>query len=217
MAAVLTAGTANQNYVEALYHQFLHRDASPSEVAPWAALLDATGNRALVVDALAQSAEARDVLVKQWFVSYLGRPAQNGEELPFVNELLQGRSEESVLSGILGSSEFYARGGGTESGFVQELFLATLGRPASATDVATYEQSIGPRSGPAGEAFVVLGSAEFRGDFVYALYLDELEQLERGVGAPSPQDVQAWVFSGLSMTGLREAFAETQEFYTSVS
>ncbi len=215
--AVVTGQTANQSYVQALYHQFLHRNASPAEVAYYASYLDATGNRAAVVDSLARSAEARDVLVKQWFVDYLGRPAQGGEELPYVNELVQGQSEETVLSSILGAGEFYARSGGTDTGFVQELFLATLGRPASAADVASYEQAVGPRSGRSGEAFAVLGSAEFRGDFVYVLYFDELERLARGAGAPSPQDVQGWVFSGLSMTGLREAFAETQEFYTSAS
>ncbi len=42
-------------------------------------------------------------------MTYLGRAAQGGEELFWVGELLQGATEEQVLSQILGSAEFFNR------------------------------------------------------------------------------------------------------------
>ena len=227
VAAVVFSQSADAGYIQALFHEFLHRDAAPSEVNAWVGVLEATGNRSLVVDAIVQSPEARDVLVRGWYVQFLRRAAFGGEEMSFVNQLLQGQTEESVLSDLLASGEYYARAGGTDAAFVQQLSLDTLGRPPSAAEMFSYEQVIRSRTGRGGLAFALLTSAEARGEFVTVLYADELERIETapagvrfpglfGPGLPSPEEIQGWVFSGLDFTKLREAFAATPEFYNRI-
>jgi len=74
-------------------------------------------------------------IVRYWFQSYLGREAEESGALYFADQLRRGNSPESVLSGILGSDEYYRRGGSTPEGFVRLLFIDTLGRPPTPVEL----------------------------------------------------------------------------------
>src|SRR5262249_44774638 len=98
----LTVWTADQRYVEALYQADLGRPgdlSNPHDAGFWVALLgNGTLSRMQVAAGVVQSLEGDDFLVRGWYVSYLGRAAQGGEELGWVNELQAGQTEEQVLS-----------------------------------------------------------------------------------------------------------------------
>jgi hypothetical protein len=76
-----------------------------------------------------------DALVRSWYQRYLRRPAGNGEELSWVNSLVQGQSPEHVLAGILGSTEYYSSAGGTPERFITTLFNDLNGKPPDRRDL----------------------------------------------------------------------------------
>jgi hypothetical protein len=73
-------------------------------------------------------------LVDSWYRTYLGRPADSGLTY-WVNHLQQGDPPDSVLAGILGSDEYYKRGGGTPDGFVSLLFRDIVKRQPSPSEM----------------------------------------------------------------------------------
>jgi hypothetical protein len=78
-----------------------------AEMNQWVSLLVNSG-RLSVASGIEHSFEARDRLVRTWYVQYLGRPAANFEEQGFVAALVGGATEEQVLSEFLGSADYFA-------------------------------------------------------------------------------------------------------------
>src|SRR5262249_42182878 len=113
-----------------------------AELNNWARMLDGSDSAQHAVAAgIAGSLEAREHLVRTWYVTYLGRQAIGGEESGWVN-LLAGTTEEQGLSGLLASQEFYDRAqtlitsGTADERYVQALYRVLLGRAASGGEVA---------------------------------------------------------------------------------
>jgi hypothetical protein len=65
--------------------------------------------------------------VEGWYSKFLGRPADPAAEA-WVQALRNGQQPEQVLSGILGSDEYYNRAGGTPGAFVQRMYEEVAGR-----------------------------------------------------------------------------------------
>ena len=105
--------SANARFVEALYLDELGRVGDTTNALDAGSWVNALNSGALTQAAVAagveQSLEAQDYLVRSWYVTFLGRQAQGGEEQGWVNLLQQGQTEEQVLSMILASQEFYTR------------------------------------------------------------------------------------------------------------
>ena len=103
------------------------------------------------------------------YQTYLGRTPGNGEEQVWVNQLLQGQSEEAVLSSILGTQEFFNNApsffGNAQSAsneeFVEALYQVLLNRDASNSEVAVWVNEI-PTIGRSGVARTIEGSMEGR-------------------------------------------------------
>ena len=69
-------------------------------------------------------------LVDSWYRMYLGRTALNDPaSADWVNMLRRGRPPASVLSGILGSPEYFNRAGGTMPAFIRAVYRDVVGRP----------------------------------------------------------------------------------------
>src|SRR5262249_54979006 len=145
-ATALPGLMADERFVQVLYLNALGRVGSKAELDAWASLFGSGTQlqaQAAIATGIEQSAEGRDHLVKSWYVNYLGRQAQNGEELGWVNLLQAGQTEEQVLSQILGNSghEFYDRaqtlgfGGTADQNYVRALYQALLNRTASNSEV----------------------------------------------------------------------------------
>jgi hypothetical protein len=179
----------------------------------WAAMLNgSSAAQTGVAAAIDHSAEARDVLVKSWYVSFLGRPAQGGEEQGFVNQLLQGQTDEQVLSLILASTEFDNRAqtlsstGTADQRFVQALYQLLLNRTGAASEVAGWINAL-PALGRQGVALSFLDSAEFRTDQFEGHYNALLHRID------DPTGLSGWVASGLDIETVRVAFESSNEFF----
>ncbi len=172
-----------------------------------------------VASGILHSAEARDHLVQGWYQTYLGRQASGGEEMVWVNQMMNGASEEQTLSGILGTSEFSARAqtqvssGTADQRFVQELYQVLLNRTASPPEVAGWVNLL-PAMGRQGVAFSFMtGSAavEYRSDQTEGYYSTLLNRAADSTGLAD------WVFSNLDMAGVRIGVQGSLEFYNDAS
>jgi len=203
--------TTQERFVQALYLDELGRAGAQLELDGWLPLLNSAGTQA-VVAGIDHSLEARDRLVQSWYVSYLGRQAQGGEEMGFVNQLLQGQNEEAVLSGILDSSEFYTRAqtligsGSADERYVQALYLVLLNRAGDAPGATGWLNAL-PSLGRQGVASAFLTSSEFRTDAFEGYYNALLHRPD------DPQALQDFVFSNLDINTVRLSFEASAEFF----
>jgi hypothetical protein len=202
-----------QRFVQALYLDALGRPGTLAELASWVAALNAPGGSPQAVAAgIEGSVEAQDHLVRTWYAAYLGRQAQDGEELSWVALLQTGQSEEQVLSRFLASDEFAGRAqtlapsGTPDERYVQALYQALLGRAGSEAEVAGWVGAL-PALGRQGVALGFLSSQEFRTCQFEGYYIALLHR---------PDDAQglgAWLGSPLDIRSARIGFEASPEFY----
>jgi hypothetical protein len=186
-----------------------------AELDSWVnGVLKAPGSSQQAVAAgIAGSLEARDHLVKTWYIAFLDRQAQGGEEQGWVNMLAAGQSEEQVLSQILGSAEFYQRAqsmgftGTADQNYVQALYQVLLGRTASSSEVTGWGNTLA-QVGTQSVALAMLQSQEFRTDQFEGYYNALLHRPD------DPTGLNSWVMSNLDMGTVRIGFESGPEFYT---
>jgi hypothetical protein len=80
--------------------------------------------------------------VAGWFQAYLGRLPTAQELATLTNQYLLTGNPLYVQSVILASNEFYARAGNTPYGFINRLFLTTIGRQATLQELATFQNQV---------------------------------------------------------------------------
>ena len=220
-----TALDPNSKFIRSIYQVALGRPGSPAEWANWLPLLASGTGRTTIANAIERSPEARQFTVKGWYLTYLGRttPPSNTEIQFWVSAFARGQTEEQVLSSILATAEYFGRGpaiNGAAAGtppsntfFIESLYAQLLGRQASAGEISTF-QGLVNSLGRQQVAYIILTSAEYRGDQVRLYYGSEI--LGRAM-APSAGEVNAWVTSGLDLTSIRVAFLGTMEYYLRIT
>jgi lysophospholipase L1-like esterase len=220
---LLSAGLdANENFIRALYQDDLGRPGTVAELDSWLPALVTSGLQA-AVNGIENSAEARTYLVDGFYTAFLGRPAANGEEQSFVTLLENGNSQESVMSAILGSQEFFQHapqvtgvGGGTatKDTFVEALFQLLLHRAPSSDELNQFSNTILSRSGRPGVAEFILGSPEYRTDVIQDFYMDGLPGtvLHRH-SPPTANEVSVLVHSSLGIGDIHRDLETSLEKY----
>jgi len=76
-------------------------------------------------------------LVEGWYARFLNRPP-DAFAGGWIDALRRGQPPEAVLAQILGSPEYYAKGGGTPEGFLQTLYRDVVGRPPFPQELAYW-------------------------------------------------------------------------------
>jgi hypothetical protein len=205
--------SAQERVVQAIYLDELGRAGSQAELDGWVGILNGPGgSQGVVASDILHSQEARDHLVKSWYVAFLGRQADGTEELGFVNALMQGATEEQTLSAIFGSAEFDDHAqtlistGTRQQRDVQALYKLLLNRTGDSAEVAGYVNSL-PQIGLQGVAQALLTAAEFRGDLFEGYYNALLHR-------PSDPAISNAVFSNLDAASIRIGFEGSPEFFT---
>jgi hypothetical protein len=204
--------TADERYVQALYLDSLGRAGSKAELDAWVAVLNGPGgSRVAVANGIQRSFEGRDHLVKSWYFAYLGRQANAGEEIGWVN-LLGSATEEQVITGILDSTEFFNRaqtmgfGDAANRNYVRALYRVLLNRAASSGEVDAWMGALAIL-GPAGVARDFLQSGEFRAYQFEGYYNTLLHRPEDGGG------LNGWISSGADLISALIGFEASPEFY----
>jgi hypothetical protein len=89
----------------------------------------------------AQAVRDPVALVDSWYHAYLGRTALNDPgSAGWVNLLRRGHPPASVLAGILGSSEYFNRVGGTMPAFISAIYRDVVGRPATPGELRFWQR-----------------------------------------------------------------------------
>lgn len=179
---------ANDKFVGALYHDLLHRTASPNELVGWVNALDQGGlNRSEVATQFVQSLEYRQDAVTKLYADLLGRAPDPGGLQGFVDFLGSGGRIRQVQTIILGSDEYFARLGGDQAAFVDSLYVNVFGRHADPQGQgnATWLLNSGyPRTQVAG---YIVDSVEATIDTVTDYYQSYLHR-----GSPQDAGVLGW-------------------------
>jgi autotransporter-associated beta strand protein len=211
-ATAFTGLNAQERFVQALYLDELGRAGARAELDGWVNVLNGPGmSQATIAAGIEHSPEARDHLVRSWYWAFLGRQAAGGEELGWMNQLLQGQSEEHVLSQIFASREFYARAqtlvaaGSADERYVEAMYQVLLGRTGAATEVAAWAQAL-PSMGAQGAAQGFLNSTEYRTDLADSYYYALLHR-------PADVALSGWVSLGLDAGDMRMGFESSPEFF----
>jgi len=129
-----------------------------------------------------------------------------------VSQLAQGQTQEQVLSGLLGSDEFFDRtqalvgAGAAEERYVQGLYQQLLNRSGTAAEVAYWVNRL-PQLGRQEVAQGFLGATEFRADQFEGDYNALLHRPD------DPGGLDYWVFSGLDLSTVRQGFEASAEFF----
>jgi len=80
-------------------------------------------------------------LVDSWYQRFLNRPRDSWGSV-WIDSLQQGQPPESVLAKLLGSQEYYDKGGGTPEGFIQKLYFDLSGRQPAPQEVQYWVQRL---------------------------------------------------------------------------
>jgi hypothetical protein len=198
--------------IQALYHVELGYNASPGDVNFWQGVLNGPGGQAAVVDGIDHSQPALTRLATSWYHLYLNRAPAGGEEQALVQRLMARESEETVLASLLASDEYANLGGGGDAGFVQRGFQQLLGRPATASEVSAYVNTLIPQVGRQGAAWLILTSTDHRRlavvqDYQQLLNLTTLTQA----------DIDYWALGSLDLFSIHEQFEQTSAFLNAQS
>ncbi len=165
-----------------LYQDELGRAINASEEAGWSSFLAQGTTRAMVAESVVNSTEAETYLVQGLYQQLLGRPADPTGLAGWVGVLAQGGTVEQVKAGIMGTDEFLAHNGGTDTGFLQGVYQAALGRSASAAELAGWQQQLAAGTSRTSVALQILTTTEARGYLVSSFYQSLLHR------APNPTE-----------------------------
>jgi hypothetical protein len=210
----------NGLFVTGLYHDLLVRPADTDGFLTFLAPLDVARLQALapVAQSRVASTEARTNLVAGFYSlsdplgqhtplpigNFLGRSASPGELNIWVSALANGTSPEVVISSIVSSAEYFGKNGSTDQGFLTQLYVDLLARPADSQGLASWQSFLATseetdRFGIAG-AFT--SSGEYQQNQVKLFFLHLLGR------QPSPSELT--LFAGELAAGLTQEQVQAQ-------
>ncbi len=121
--------------VKALYQDLLGRGVDPSGLATWTGQLSAGVSQSQLVAMLTNSDEYIDRRIRQTYKNILGRGAEPSGLAHWHRVVRAGVvSIDDLPLYFLASDELYARGGGTDEGFVNIMYQQVLGRTAGQSE-----------------------------------------------------------------------------------
>jgi hypothetical protein len=165
-----TGTNPNARFVQALFHDLLHRPVGPG-LGFWTGLLSGGVTRGQVALDLEASLEYRADVLNSLYASLLGRGPSPSELNGGIGALSSGETDEQLEAALLGSPGYLASSGGTNLGFVRGLYCKLLGRMPSMPETGGWLAALGSGVTRTHVAETLLGSPEYRGDLANEWYL----------------------------------------------
>ncbi|MFP5318605.1 MAG: DUF4214 domain-containing protein, partial [Acidimicrobiia bacterium] len=121
-------GLTNQQFVQKSYADLLGRAPTAAEMSFWLGHFSGGLSRDVYAHAMVSTTEFRRLMVNGYFQWVLGRPADAATLDAYVNAIANsGWRFEWVAMALFGGNEYYARVGGTPTGYVRSLYTSVLG------------------------------------------------------------------------------------------
>jgi len=150
-------------FLENVWQDLLGRAITPGEKAPLLDFLDKGASQTQVAQIVLNSVEYRSKLTQNLYQQYLRRAATQTEINFFLGAMQQGATVEQIIAVIVGSTEYYQnRGGGTNNGFLEQLYNDLLGRPIDNGGLGFFTVLLSHGASRQQVALFILGSSEYR-------------------------------------------------------
>lgn len=209
---IATKGGLGPTWITSMYQDLLGRTPSTGEVNGWVAQLNSGASPVSIAFGFAASAEREGQRVVANYQNLLGRTPSQAEIDGWVDRFVNhGMTNETMLGGFAGSSEFFnTRGQSSPQVWVSQAFLALLHRPASASDVATYNSVLVPPTNIGQLAQALSHSAES-----YTRFITNAYNVYLGRG-PDPAGLSGWLSAmqngSVTDEGLEAQFIGSAEY-----
>jgi hypothetical protein len=126
--------------------------------------------------------EFRNAQIAVLYQSLLRRPADGGGQQTFAGQIATGTTYEQVTASLLGSQEYFAnRGGGTNDGWLNQVYSDILGRPGDSTSRSYWASQLAKRS-RVSVAYSIVTTTEALEDRVNLMYQRYLRRAGDGGG-----------------------------------
>lgn len=160
--------SANQKYIEQLYHDLLHRGAEPAGLQYWTSLMTNGTTRLQVAEDIEWSQEYENDTVIGEFELYLHRAPDATTLAGLSSYLSAGGTVEQLAETLISTQEYYqVRAGGTTQGFINALFNDVLHRGVdSQSEAALAKLDFSQSSIRLAIAAALFGSNEYLQDLV---------------------------------------------------
>jgi hypothetical protein len=207
--AFLPQGSANADYVEALYRAILNRNADPGGLSGWTNALNSGAlSRLQVVQGIRNSPEHFTQEVTDFYLTLLGRAPDPSGLQNWVQKLEVGMREEQMAFYFLDSPEYLSQG---DRHFIDAMYVSLLGRSFDAAGEASWLNQL---------STAALTHEQVITDFLYST--ESLSRLTEGfyetfLQRPAdPGGLRGWVShlqQGLSFLTIGQQFLASDEFY----
>jgi len=129
--------------VRAMYADILGRGVDPSGLQTWSGMLAAGSGGPALVQALTGSDEYVRLRITQAYTEVLGRAPEPAGMAYWYQRIRAGvATVDDVQRRFLSSSEFMARAGGTDEGYVRRMYTSVLGREAAEAEIQHWVVAI---------------------------------------------------------------------------
>jgi hypothetical protein len=125
-------------YISRVYRNLLQRNPDPTGLASWISVLQRGTPRIAVANGITNSAEFRGGLITDAYNKYLGRLPDAAGMSAWQGAMTRGWTDSRVASGLITSNEYYVLAGSSDAALVRRLYRNVLGRPGSATELASW-------------------------------------------------------------------------------
>jgi hypothetical protein len=133
-------------YVESVYLDLFGRSPDPTGLANWSAALRTGTPYGQVANGITYSDEYRSGMIRDTYAEYLGREPDAGGAMFWLQHMQAGWQIEQMQGGFISSDEYYARGGGTDAGWIVLLYQNVLDRNPSSDEIGFWRGQLGAGS-----------------------------------------------------------------------
>lgn len=152
---------SNTRFVTQLYIDLLGRNADAGAGAIAAQLNSNAISRVGAVGIITSSAEYHSLLLNSWYSKYLHRAPSAFETSFWTPAFAVPLTDEQIESQIVGSPEYFALAGGTNTAWITRIFNDVLGRSPAGAETSIYLSLLGGGSRTA-VGLSILNSTEAR-------------------------------------------------------
>ncbi len=176
-----------QRFIDNAYVDLLSRAPDPGGLNYFTNRVFSGAPRNEVAGTLGNSTEYRTTLVNGLYQHYLHRAGEAGGVSGWVNALGGSATDEGIAAAFIGSAEYFANHGGTNTGYIKAFYQDVLGRGPDAGASYWVDRLNRGLISRAGVASAFMGSLEYRTDVVNGIFS---KYLRRG---GDPGGVSYWV------------------------
>ncbi len=201
-----------RNWVGGLYQDLLGRQVDAGGLGVWVNALHHGLPRVFITDQIVGSLEYQVHEINQLYQQFLRRPADSNGMALAQQTLNSGGTLDQVRAMLLGSSEYYfARGGGTDFGFLDAMYRDVLGRPIDDAGVSFWGGQLAAGVDRQTLALQFLGTTDAEKAKAQAYYLQTLHR------SADPAGQAYWagqLQAGESDALVLAALAATREYFS---